>query len=73
MEINDEQAQAAQRAIERDADELEHRIDRLGSDISDAHSQLERRKEEADIVEDAAGDPADAAPSEPLGDDPEGA
>ena len=59
MNASIERRDAPERALERDADELEHRLDHLGGDIDDARQQLKARREDADLDEDAADDEDD--------------
>jgi hypothetical protein len=61
-----------ERQIERDADELEERIDRLGDDIDEAQRHVQAREEDG---EDVAGDWEDTDEADGEGaegfDDPE--
>jgi septal ring factor EnvC (AmiA/AmiB activator) len=59
--------------LERDADELEHRIDRLEGHIEEAQEAATERRREAEASEVVAGGWEDTAPDRPGGDDPEGA
>jgi len=56
--------------IEDRSDEMEHDLHQLEDHIVDAEKKLEARKEEAEIVNDTAGDTPTGASG---GDDPEGA
>jgi hypothetical protein len=66
-----------EKAIERDTENLEQDLDRLGDHIDEAKSQAAQRAKEADPTEggeaDVAGDWEDEAPDQPAGDDPSGA
>ena len=55
MNLDTQRGEAAERAMERGADELEHRLDRLGGDIDDARQQLRARQDDADLGEEVAG------------------
>ncbi len=57
---------------EDQSDEMEHDLHQLEDHIADAEKKLEARKEEADIVDDVAGDWEDEQ-DRGGGDDPEGA
>ena len=54
MNTEDQRDDPAERAIERDAKELEERLERLEGHLSDAESELAERKRIAGIEEDAA-------------------
>jgi hypothetical protein len=58
-------------AMERDADELEHRLDRLDDHISDAQKAAEARRE--DLDPEVAGEWEDTRGTAGQGEDPEGA
>jgi len=58
-------------AMERDADELEHRLDRLDDHISDAQKAAEARRE--DLDPEVAGEWENTRGTAGQGEDPEGA
>lgn len=75
-ETHDERGDGPEQAIEHDADELEHRLERLGDDIDDAEKKLADRREDAGAGagEDVAGDWEDeSAGAGGGGEDPSGA
>ena len=57
--------------LERDADELEHRLDQLDDHIADAEKAAEKRRE--DLDPEVAGDWEDTRGTAGQGEDPEGA
>ena len=57
--------------LERDADELEHRLDKLDDHISDAEKAAEARRE--DLDPEVAGDWEDTRGTAGQGEDPAGA
>jgi septal ring factor EnvC (AmiA/AmiB activator) len=59
--------------MERDADELDERIDRLEDHISEAQRAAQARREEAAPGEAVAGDWEETRGTPGQGDDPEGA
>jgi hypothetical protein len=59
--------------VERDADELEHRIDQLDDHIADAEKAAAARREEAMPAETIAGDWEETRGAPGQGEDPEGA
>ncbi|HMJ35730.1 MAG TPA: hypothetical protein VK501_17635 [Baekduia sp.] len=59
--------------MERDADELDERIDKLEEHISDAKRAAQARREEAAPGEAVAGDSEETRGTPGQGDDPEGA
>jgi hypothetical protein len=59
--------------MERDADELDDRIQRLDDHISDAERAAKARREEASPGETVAGDWEDTRGTAGQGEDPEGA
>jgi hypothetical protein len=58
-------------SLEREADELEHRLEKLDDHISDAEKAAEKRRE--DLDPDVAGDWEDTRGTAGQGDDPQGA
>jgi hypothetical protein len=58
--------------IERDADELEHRLDKLDDHISDAQKAADARREEA-LPDEVAGDWEETRGAPGQGEDPSGA
>jgi hypothetical protein len=58
--------------IERDADELEHRLDRLDDHITDAQKAAAARREEA-LPDEVAGDWEETRGAPGQGEDPSGA
>jgi septal ring factor EnvC (AmiA/AmiB activator) len=59
--------------LERDAAELDHRLQRLDGHISEAERAAEARREEANPGEAVAGDWEDTKGTAGQGEDPEGA
>jgi hypothetical protein len=57
--------------LERDADELEHRLDRLDDHISEAEKAADQRRE--DLDPEVAGEWEDTRGTPGQGEDPEGA
>jgi hypothetical protein len=57
--------------LERDADELEHRLDKLDDHISEAEKAAEQRRE--DLDPEVAGEWKDTRGTAGQGEDPEGA
>jgi hypothetical protein len=58
-------------SLERDADELEHRLDQLDDHISEAEKAADQRRE--DLDPEVAGDWEDTRGTAGQGEDPEGA
>jgi hypothetical protein len=73
MDDDDRPGQEAEQRLERQADELDHRINQLGDHIDDAKEKADVRREEAEASKQVAGDWDDTEPDRPGGDDPEGA
>jgi hypothetical protein len=62
-----------EQAIERDAENLEQDLDRLGDHIDEAKGRLAERAKEAGNTDAVAGDWEDTEPDDVIGDDPKGA
>jgi septal ring factor EnvC (AmiA/AmiB activator) len=62
-----------ERHLQREADELDHRLHQLEDHIDDAQEKADVRRADAEASRVVAGDWDETAPDRPLGDDPEGA
>jgi hypothetical protein len=70
MERHEEGAREAADDMERDADRMEHELERLGDHIGDAEKAAAQRPEaESDVLEDVAGDWEEEAEGAQQGED----